>query len=279
MFANRKFGAPGKIALWILLLAVAVIQLFPFYWLITFSLKSNNELYKNIAGLPHVWEWNNYKIAFTTGHLGRYLWNSVIVTGLSIVVSNLLACMAAFGMIRMKWKGNQAMLAFFLIGIMIPMQATLLPLMIILKNLGVMGTHWALILPYITFAIPFSIFILSGFVAQIPREIEEAACIDGSGIYRLFVKVVMPLLKPAIATISIFTFLACWNELMFAMTFINDDALKTLTYGIMAFQGKYSVQWGPIGAGLFIATLPTLVMYLAFSEYFQKGIMAGAVKG
>ena len=146
---------------------------------------------------------------------------------------------------------------------MIPMHATLLPLMKLLGKLGLLDSRLALIFPYIAFGLPFAIYILSGFMRAIPRELEEAACIDGCNIFQIFFRVIMPLLKPV----------------MLAMTFINDASKKTLTYGIMSFEGQYAVDWGTVGAGLSIATIPVLIFYLIFAEAFQKGIIAGAVKG
>lgn len=287
MTGSSKLGQTGqsgttrrKFVIWTVLLLVTVIQVFPFYWMLSFSLKSNTDIYGgNIAGIPAVFHWENYVKALTTGHIGTYLINSLIVTVVAILVSDLLACMSSYAMIRMKWRGSKSALMFFLIGYMIPMHATLLPLMLILRNMSMLNTRLALILPYIAFALPFAIFLLTGFVSDIPKELEEAACIDGCSIYRLFFSIIVPLLKPAIATISIFTYLTCWNDLLYSMTFVNADALKTLTYGIMTFEGQYAVDWGTMGAGLVIATVPTVIMYLAFSKDMQKGLMAGAVKG
>lgn len=277
---NRSSVTLRKIVIWTVLILVTAVQVFPFYWMLSFSLKSNADVYGgNIAGLPGVFHWENYLKALTTGHIGNYLLNSLIVTAVAILVSDLLACMSSYAMIRMKWKGSKSALMFFLVGYMIPMHATLLPLMLILRDMSMLNTRFALILPYIAFALPFAIFLLTGFVSDIPRELEEAACIDGCSVYHLFFSIIIPLLKPAIATISIFTYLTCWNDLLYSMTFINADALKTLTYGIMTFEGQYAVDWGTVGAGLVIATVPTVIMYLLFSKHMQKGLMAGAVKG
>lgn len=270
----------GLVLTTIVLMTVALVQIFPFYWMLTFSLKSNADIYGgNIAGLPTTLHFENYVKAFTTGNIGVYLKNSVIITLVTIAVVTLLACMASYAMLRMEWKFQGAVFALFLLGYMIPMHATLLPLMKLLGKLGLLDSRLALIFPYIAFGLPFAIYILSGFMRAIPRELEEAACIDGCNIFQIFFRVIMPLLKPAISTIVIFTFLSAWNELMLAMTFINDASKKTLTYGIMSFEGQYAVDWGTVGAGLSIATIPVLIFYLIFAEAFQKGIIAGAVKG
>lgn len=261
-------------------MVVALVQIFPFYWMLTFSLKNNADIYGgNIAGLPTTLHFENYVKAFTSGNIGVYLKNSVIITLVTIAVVALLACMASYAMLRMEWKFRKVTFALFLLGYMIPMHATLLPLMKLLGTMGLLNSRLALIFPYIAFGLPFAIYIMSGFMRAIPRELEEAACIDGCNIFQIFFRIIVPLLKPAISTIVIFTFLSTWNELMLAMTFINDASKKTLTYGIMTFEGQYAVDWGTVGAGLSIATIPVLIFYLIFAEAFQKGIVAGAVKG
>lgn len=280
MQKQKRHVSPAFLLMTILLMAVALVQVFPFYWMLTFSLKSNADIYGgNIAGLPTTLHFENYVKALTTGKIGVYLKNSILITLSTIVVVALLACMASYALLRMEWKFQKVTFALFLVGYMIPMHATLLPLMKLLGKMGLLNSRLALIFPYIAFGLPFAIYILSGFMNAIPRELEEAACIDGCNIFQIFFRIVMPLLKPAISTIVIFTFLSAWNELMLAMTFINDASKKTLTYGIMSFEGQYAVDWGTVGAGLSIATIPVLIFYLIFAEAFQKGIVAGAVKG
>jgi raffinose/stachyose/melibiose transport system permease protein len=277
---KKRYLNVGRVIMTLILIIVAVIQIFPFYWMISFSFKNNNDIYGgNIAGLPTVFHIENYIKAFKTGNIGIYLMNSVIVTIVTVVFVALLACMAAYAMLRMEWRLKGFFFGFFLIGYMIPMHATLLPLMKLLGNMGLLDSRLALILPYIAFGLPFAIYILSGFMRDIPGVLEEAACIDGANIYQIYFRIIFPLLKPAISTIAIFTFLSSWNELMFSMTFVNDPLKKTLTYGIMSFEGQYAVDWGVVGAGLSIATIPVLILYLIFAESFQKGIVAGAVKG
>lgn len=275
-----KFDKVGKIILFIGLIVVAIIQLYPLIWLVLFSLKNNAEIFgENVMGLPRKFLWGNYKEAFSSGKVGIYFINSVIVTGISIVVSNILACMASYGIVRMKWKFSNLTLTIFLLGLMIPIHATLLPIFVILNNIKLYDTLWAVIIPYIAFALPMAIFVMSSYMQSIPRELEEAALLDGCSIYRTFISIIFPVIKPAVATISILTFLACWNELMFAVTFISTEKYRTLTVGLRFMAGQYTTQWGPIGAGLVIASLPTLVIYILLSSQVQKSITTGALKG
>lgn len=263
-----------------ILLLFVVIQIFPLIWLVFFSLKDNNEIFGgNILGLPTRFLWQNYQLAFSDGRAGLYLINSIIVTFFTVVISGILSAMAAYAIVRMRWKLSGLVLNIFLLGMMIPNHSALLPLFIILRNLGLLDSYLALIIPYVAFALPFAIFIFSGFLQTLPRELEEAACLDGCSIYRTFIEVVIPFLKPAIATVSIFTYLATWNELMFAVTFISKQQYKTLTVGVMSMVGQFTTAWGPIGAGLVIASFPTIIAYILMSKQVQKSFISGALKG
>lgn len=259
---------------------IALTQLFPLYWLITFSLKSNAEIFgDNIIGLPREWRWQNYITAFTQTSIVRYFLNSVFYSVVTIVVGGVLAAMAAYAISRMQWKLKGVVYGIFTIGIMVPAQASLLPLFQIMDKTGLKGGYLGLLIPYIVGALPMSIMILSGFYKGIPREIEEAACIDGCGVFRCFVNIILPMIKPSLATASIFTFLGTWNELMLANTFVDSERFRTLPVGIMSFAGQYSTDWGLIGAGMVIATLPTIIIYMLLSNQVQQSLIAGAVKG
>jgi raffinose/stachyose/melibiose transport system permease protein len=270
----------GRALLYIFLIIWAVLCLFPIYWLFTFSLKNNTEIFGgNIIGLPQVYRWGNYSNALLNGKVGIYLLNSIIVTALTILFTVLASTMATFAMQRMRWKLSKVAMSTLLVGMMIPIHAALLPVFVVMRNLKLINTIWSLIIPYAGFAIPMGIMIISGILDGIPRELDESACIDGCSIYRLFFSIILPLLRPAIATCAIFTFLQSWNELMMAVTFISKDAAKTLTVGIQSMAGQYLTEWGPIGAALMVATIPTLLLYFLLSSQVQKSLVAGAVKG
>ncbi len=283
VFKTHKSGMAGKMRpihwlLQVVLMFVAAIQLFPLIWLLFFSLKSNAELFgDNILGLPKEWLWSNYITVLKSSNIFRYFSNSVVITVITIIITNVLSAMVAYALTRLKWKLSNAVYILFLTGMMIPIHAALLPLFIILKP--VLNTYLALIIPYVGFALPLSVLILSGFMGTIPREIEEAAFLDGAGIGRIFTYIIVPLMKPALATISVLTYLSSWNELMFAITFINKETYKTLTFGIMSMVGRYTTNWGLIGAGLVIATIPSIVIYMLMSEQIQGSLSSGAVKG
>lgn len=270
-----------KTLIYLFLAVFTFIQIFPFYWLVTFSFKSNTEIFdsNNLVGLPKVWHLENFSKALMGGEILRYLLNSVFYAAVTVVVSTLLASMVAYAINRMYWKAKGIVAAIFSLGNQIPVQATLLPLFQGLDRLGIRGGYLGLMLPYITFAMPMTVMILGGFFKALPREIEEAACIDGCNIFNMFFKIILPMIRPGIATSCIFAFLNTWNELLFANTFVDDAKYKTLPVGIMSFVGEHSTNWGIIGAGMVIATLPTVLIYLLLSKQVQESFTVGAVKG
>lgn len=264
----------------ICLMAIAFMQVFPLFWLFGFSLKDNSEIFGgNIAGLPQNWRFSNYVSAFNQANVLQYLLNSILVTAATIVITILFAATASYAIQRMIWKGRGAAMKGILVGMMVPIHAVLLPLFLVLSKMKLLNTYWALIIPYVAFGLPLAVYLFSSFMVSIPKEMEEAAAIDGCDIYKLFFRVMLPLIRPAIATVSIFTFISSWNGLMFAVTFINKQQYKTLTVGIMSMVGAYTTKWGEIGAGLMIATVPTVVIYLLLSDQVQNSLVAGAVKG
>ncbi len=277
----RRKPLAGKILTQVFLIMWLVLCLFPLYWLFTFSLKDNAEIFGgNVLGLPQNWLWSNYAVAWGGGgKIGLYLRNSVIDTLSTLLLTSLFGFMSSYGLLRMRWKGQKITMTYLLLGLMIPMHAALLPLLNIMQTMGVLKTHWGLIIPYTAFNIPMTILILSGFIEAVPYEMEEAACIDGSGIFRTAFTIILPMMIPAMVTAAIFVFLQVWNELLMASVFVSSDNVRTLTVGVQQMYGQYQTDWGPIGAALFIATLPTLVLYLCMSGQVQRSLIAGAVKG
>lgn len=277
---RRRTLSLRKIGLQAFLVAFAAVQLYPLLWLLFFSFKDNVEIYSgNIMGPPQIWRIENYAKALLDADVGLYLLNSILVTSVTILGSLFLSAMAAYAIARMRWKLSGLVFNIFLTGMMIPLHAALLPVFLVLRNLKLLNSHLALILPYIGFAIPLSVLILSNYMRTLPREMEESAFIDGAGVLRAFAFIMLPLTKPVLATVAIFTYLNTWNELMFAVTFVNKQSLKTLTVGLMSMVGAHSTEWGPIGAGLVVATVPAICIYIVLSKQMQKSIIAGALKG
>lgn len=268
------------VLVYIALIFWAIVDLFPVYWMFTFSLKSNAEIFgENVAGLPREWLWSNYKQALNTGNMLVYFKNSVIVAVSTIVIVLFVALMATFALTRMVWKSKKKMNKFFMLGLTIPIHASIVPIYVTLSRLKLLNTYLSLIIPYAAFALAMGILICTGFMNEIPRELDEAACIDGCGVWGIFFRIIAPLMRPAVSTVAIYTFLQCWNELMFANVFISKSAYKTLPVGIQALSGQYTTNWGPIGAALVMATFPTLLVYIFLSKKIQDSFIAGAIKG
>ena len=264
----------GVLILW------ALLCLFPVYWMITFSLKDNAEIFgENVIGLPRHWLWSNYARAMTLGQMGRYFLNSFLVAVISIAITLTASCMATYAMTRLVWKGRDRMNRFFMLGLTIPIHAAIVPLYVVLGKAHLLNSLAALFVPYSAFALAMGILICTGFMGDIPYDLDEAAFLDGCGVWGIFFKVMVPLMVPAVATVGIYTFLQCWNELMFATVFNSSEAYKTLPVGIQGLAGQYLREWGPTGAALAIATLPTLLVYVFLSKKIQDSFIAGAVKG
>ncbi|MBR4131341.1 MAG: carbohydrate ABC transporter permease [Oscillospiraceae bacterium] len=276
----KNVSKTTKVLSYIGLIFWMLVNLFPVYWMFTFSLKDNKEIFgDNVVGLPKHWLWSNYTSAMNTGKMGRYFLNSTIVSVATILITLGVALLATFALTRLIWKRRKALNKFFMLGLTIPIHASIVPVYVTLSRLHMLNTYWALIIPYAAFSLSMAILVCTGFMNEIPRELDEAACIDGCGIWRIFFKVIAPLMKPAVATVGIYTFLQCWNELMFANIFISKTELKTLPVGVQALSGQYTTAWGPIGAALVLATFPTLFIYIFLSKKIQESFVAGAVKG
>ncbi len=269
-----------KVLMYIFLILWALINIFPIYFMFTFSLKSNEEIFgQNIVGLPRQWLWSNYVSAMNTGNMGLYFVNSLIVTITAIAISLFAAMMACYAITRIRWRLSKLTNAFFMLGLTIPIQASIVPVYVVLSKLHWLNKYSTLIVPYSAFALSMSILICTGFMVEIPFALDEAARIDGCGLAGTFFKIILPLMKPAVSTVGVYSYLQCWNEFMFANVFISDSAHRTLPVGIKALSGQYTTEWGPIGAALCIATFPTLIFYLFLSGKIQESFIAGAVKG
>ena len=276
----RNNSRSAQVAIYIGLILWLLVNLFPVYWMFTFSLKSNAEIFgENVIGLPKEWLWSNYASALGTGKMGLYFLNSAIVAVSTIAITLAVALMGTFALTRLVWKQKKTLNKFFMLGLTIPIHASIVPVYVTLSRLHMLNTRWALIIPYSAFSLSMAILVCTGFMNEIPRDLDEAACIDGCSVWGIFFRIIVPLMKPAVATVGIYTFLQCWNELMFANIFISKTALKTLPVGVQALSGQYTTEWGPIGAALVLATFPTLFIYMFLSKKIQESFIAGAIKG
>lgn len=258
---------------------VAGVFLFPLLLIVLTSFKSRSEIFADPLALPEVFQMENYLNAWTTGGFEHYFMNSVIVVGISLVLILLLSSLAAYALVQFDFPANDMMFIFFLAGFMIPPQVLLVPLYTVMNALGLLNSYFSLILAYVAFGLPFSIFLLRQFFVTIPDTYAEAARMDGCTEFQVFLRVYLPLSAPAMAAVAIYQFVFLWNEFLYAIIFITDDALRTLPAGLMAFQGQYSGDWAQLFAGIVIAVAPTVIFFLLFQRQFLRGISMGATKG
>ena len=255
----------------------ALTTITPFLWLLLSSFKTNSEIYANPFGLPATLNFENYRTAWNSAHIGQNLLNSAIISTCAVALLLLIGSMAAYVLTRVS--PNVFFYTYFTLGIMIPVHTILIPTFILMKNFSLYNTLYGMIILYAVSNLSLAIFILAGFMKSIPKEIEEAAIMDGCSLPQVFFKIIFPLSQPGLATVGILTFLNCWNEYLFAYVLISKNELKTLTQGIYALQGAYNTNYGPLTAGLVIAIVPVLIIYMIFQEQVIAGMTAGAVKG
>ena len=265
----------------ILLAFASVIFIYPLFYLLFYSLKSNVEIFgANPFGLPNEWLFSNYTRAFEAFDIVGYFGNSVFVSLISLTGILCLALPFAYAVTRLRWKLKTAATTYLMLGLFIPVQAIIIPLSILIRDLHLAGTHFTLIVPYIAFNLGFAIMVTSIGFMEVPHEMEEAAFIDGASIFKCFFKIILPMIKPSIATAIIFAFLNVWNEYTVATILVHQQELKTLPIGLSSFVGEYSTEWGPMGATLVVASIPTIVVYLLLSENVEKALaIGGGVKG
>ncbi len=253
----------AMILLYICLIVVALFQIYPLVWLAMFSLKTNTEVFGlSPFALPQDPQWQNYLNVWENGNIDVYFINSVWITVTSVVLTLLLASFVTFAITRMNWKLNKMVLGLFMVGLMVPIHSALIPLFSFFLDLNIVNHPLSLILAYTAFNLPLTIMILLGFYYTLPKEIEEAAVVDGCSVHRIFFQITLPMTTPVMATTAIINMIYNWNEFVFVNTFISSDKWKTLTVGIQNFIGQYSTDWGAIGATLMISIIPVLIAFL-----------------
>ncbi|MBM7570587.1 carbohydrate ABC transporter permease [Aquibacillus albus] len=270
---------PARVLFYIFIITFGLVWLIPVFFLTITALKSNGDLFSNpLYALPSKYHFENFIEAFNEGNMIVYMRNSAFISIIKVPLGILVAALAAFGLTRLSFKWEKPFYIFFILGMTIPFQACLVPLVIMLTKANLMNTYVGLIFIYIGFGIPFAMLILTGFFKGIPRELDDAARIDGCSDLGLFFRIILPVAKPAIATLIIMDFLATWNEFLLAQIFISSDNLKTVTTGIMSFTGEYSTDYPLMMSGVLLSVLPVLLVYIIFQKHFVKGL-GGAVKG
>jgi raffinose/stachyose/melibiose transport system permease protein len=279
LVVTRIKNAAGSIICNVLVALLSITCIFPMVWLLYSSLKTERNFANDILGLPTEFRFKNYPQAFTEGRIGTYMKNSLYDTVISVIVAILLGFVIGYCLSRYKFRGRTFLYYLFLSGMLVPIYALLVPIFIEFKTLGILNKRITLILPYIAFALPVTIFLIESYVKGIPIELEEAAFVDGaSQIFTMF-RIIMPVCSPVLATCAILAFLNTWNEFPLALVLISSTRLKTIPIGLTNFVGTYSTNYTLMMAALVIATLPVIIIYLLFYNNIMEGMVAGAVKG
>jgi raffinose/stachyose/melibiose transport system permease protein len=270
---NLRVGVPMLALIWL------AITTLPFLFVVATSLKTQDETYSSPVWAPpeHLY-FGNYA-AVLEGPYFTYFRNSVFVVGISVVLIVLVSAMAAYAFARMKFALNKTLFALVVAGMIVPLHATLVPIYLLTRNLGLYDTPFALIGPYVALSLPVSIFILSEFMRQIPRELEEAAELDGCGPFSIFWRIFLPLSGPGLATVAIYNGIGLWNEFIFAYMLTSTPEHRTLPLAIWDFQGQYSSNVPAMLAVVTLTSLPLIVAYAFGQERVIKGMMAGSLKG
>ncbi len=279
--AKTQTKSVGAIISKILIALIVLIEVYPIFWILMSSFKSTQEFALSASyALPTGIHFQNYIDAWNRGKMNIYFKNSAIVTLISLTFIVILSTTSSFALTKMRWGLRDKVMKIFLSGIMVPTAVVLIPLYTIYNRAGLLNTYMSLIITYIAFGLPLSIFLLRGYLSSLPDDMMEAAVIDGANIYQVFSRIILPLMKTGIVTVLVIQFYFRWNDLVFSMTFISDATMKTVQTGLLYFSDQYGNRnWGAIFACIAISVMPTLILYVTLNKLVIEGMTAGAVKG
>ena len=255
-----------------------LLILYPLLNMFLSSFKSNRAILTTPFAFPEAFSFATFKTVWVDKGFSGYFANSLLVTTVSMTFVLIFGSMASYGIARYTYKGNTLVYMIFLSGIMLPLKAAIIPLFLLVKTLGLINSRWSVILIFMAMGLPSTVFILAGFMKAIPLELEYAAKIDGCNDFTIYRMIVMPMVAPAVALVTIYNAVPIWNDFFFPLVFLQSSSVKTLPVGLSTFFGQHSTNWSLLFTGLSIAILPMLILYLFMSKYFIKGMTAGAVK-
>lgn len=278
MVTGRKRIKIGTVFLLAIMIVWAIITIYPLFWTVISSLKTNTEIFVNTFALPGEYHFEHYSEAFFKANMGRSILNSLIIASSTTVLVIILASLASFVLARFRFKWINIVYILFIVGIMIPIQSTMIPLVRTMGAINGTNNYPIIILLFAAWNLPISVFLITGYFKGIPRELDEAALIDGASPFSLLTRIFVPIAAPAISTAGILTFLFTYNDLIFSLLFITRKNLYTVPIALLSFVGYRSVDYGPTFASVIISIAPMMIIYLLFQERVQAGLSAGAVK-
>ncbi len=268
-----------RLFLYIIAIVAAVLMLFPLLIALGTALKTPGTATSDLSLFPAHPSWSNFSYIFTATTILTYAKNSAIITVVTTILVLACAALAAYAFSRLRFFLKQYWYPLFLMGLTLPVVVVLVPLFQIEKSLHLFNTYGALILPYTGFGLPFAILLCKNYFDSVPREMEEAAMVDGASRFRIFLSIILPLTKPALATVAIFQAVAAWNEFLFALLFMTQDAMRTVPLAIIPYIGQFGNQTEYMFAMLMVITVPPVAIFIALQRYFVSGLTAGAIKG
>lgn len=276
---TRRRKTRKNIVVTAILVIIVVIMDFPVYWMINSSLKGPGELFLRAPTFfPHSPVWSNYSDVFVVLHYFQYLSNSLIVALLTTVLSVVIGCISGYSFARFKYRGRKSAVFVLLVSQMFPAALLVIPMFVILNKIGLINTQLGLILAYTAFILPFSVWMMKGFYATIPIELEEAAMLDGCTRLQALGRVVLPLAAPGAASTAAFAFVSSWNEFLFALNLTTNDSARTLPVGLSLLLSPYFNNWGVLMTAGVLTSIPTVIMFLLLQRFLTRGLTAGAVK-
>ncbi len=276
--SRRRPRSRGPVLAHVVLILGVLLILLPLTNLVLMSFMSLQDMAASPVGLPPTWHFDNYTAAWNQGDLGQYLINSIIVAVASVVGTILFSSLAAYVLARFRFRGNSAIYLLFLAGYALPIQLIAVPLFVMMVNLNLINNLISVILVYIAGSMPFSIFLLVNYFRTLPKELEEAARIEGANELQIYGYIDMPLARPALTTVALFNFVGAWNGLFFPLILLADNNKMTVTVGVLSFIGQYEAQWNLILPALIIIMIPTLLVFALASGQFIRGLTAGSIK-
>lgn len=271
-------GRLGQFAKYLILSLFSLAVLYPFFLMISSSLKSNLEILTSPLGLPSRFTLENYIQVWEKVSFGKYVWNSVYVSGLSVFLILFISSLAAFYLSRFPFRWNAFILFFFLVGLMLPMKLAILPLYMIMLQLNLLDTLTSLVILYVAGGIPFAVFVFYGFFRTLPTELDQSARLDGCNSFQVYYKIILPLMKPPLATVAIVQLIGVWNDFFYPLIFLKSEELSTIPLGVLTLFGEYDTEWNLLFASLTISSLPMIVAFLFASRQFIEGLTSGAIK-
>ncbi len=270
-------GIIVKVFMWTFLLGLVVVVAYPLLWMVLNGFKQNAELFGNPFALPISWEWQNYANAWNRG-VSNYLMTSVLVTVTSTIATVFISAWAAYGLTRVNLPFNRGILTVILGGLMLAPAVALVPLVKMFQSLGLYNTFWALLILYTAFRIPFTTFLIRAYMIDLPREIDEAAKVDGATQWTTFWRIILPMCKPILVSTVILHILFAWNEYLFAMVFTSGTGVQTLPVGLTSLMSKHGTDYPVVFAGMVIAAIPVVLLFFIGQRYFVKGLADGIGK-